>query len=390
MTSLKMMIIWFLQLPSLLVLHLVTFSGGGGFSVSKTVDAAGEGRRRAPYTEEERRAKYIERNHTFPFPEYTPNTEGWKQIIDQRFAQVCALKDTQMKWDGWIQTITTAVTMPNFTEFGWGLTQAPRDLTEEIQKGIADGLANGFNKPRGFRSEGKIDVIDGPLPPWFISRPDLTKKALTQLKPILEAWAGIPLTPAIAYGFRLYRNESSLWMHIDRTQTHVISCIYHIDSSDNAEPWPIVIEDYAGNTNSVILKPGDILLYESAKNFHGRPTKFYGDWYTSLFVHFYPSDPEWKRENHDLDSHYAIPPNWRDIDVPDEISAKNNDYPNLKVVGTSMLEPDCPDKWCNLSGPRAVESEGPGTFGYVLTAGGKNYSLARKNLLGDGEEDEEL
>ena len=38
------------------------------------------------------------------------------------------------------------------------------------------------------------------------------------------------------------RNESTLWMHTDRTQTHVISCIYHIASSDDSEPWPIVIE----------------------------------------------------------------------------------------------------------------------------------------------------
>jgi hypothetical protein len=57
-------------------------------------------------------------------------------------------------------------------------------------------------------------------------------------------------------------------MHVDRTQTHVISCIYHIASSDDAEPWPIVIEGYDGTTNSVVLKPGDIMLYESAKVRH--------------------------------------------------------------------------------------------------------------------------
>jgi hypothetical protein len=44
---------------------------------------------------------------------------------------------------------------------------------------------------------------------------------------------------------------------VDRTQTHVISCIYHIASSMDADPWPIVIEDYDGNTNSVILKVRD-------------------------------------------------------------------------------------------------------------------------------------
>jgi len=31
-------------------------------------------------------------------------------------------------------------------------------------------------------------------------------------------------------------------MHVDKPQTHVISMIYHIDSSEDAEPWPIYIE----------------------------------------------------------------------------------------------------------------------------------------------------
>ena len=90
--------------------------------------------------------------------------------MDQRFTQVQALTDTQMKWDGWIQTITTAVTMPNFTEFGWGLTQAPSELTHQIKSEIHEALEAG-----DVRSEGHIDVIAGPLDPWFIDRPELTK-----------------------------------------------------------------------------------------------------------------------------------------------------------------------------------------------------------------------
>jgi hypothetical protein len=154
-------------------------------------------------------------------------------------------------------------------------------------------------------------------------------------------------------------------MHVDRTQTHVISCIYHIGSSENSEPWPIVIEDYHGNTNSVVLKPGDILLYESAKNFHGRPNKFNGDWYTSLFIHFYPKDPAWAAYNHDLDSHYAIPEDFNKFEP--------SEHPKLKLYGTSMMEPDCPESWCNLQD--AVHWEGPGEYGQVVTGGGKKYSL---------------
>ena len=51
-------------------------------------------------------------------------------------------------------------------------------------------------------------------------------------------------------------------MHVDRIQTHVISIILHIDSSEDASPWPIYIEDFHGNTHEVILTPGDILFYE--------------------------------------------------------------------------------------------------------------------------------
>jgi hypothetical protein len=36
-----------------------------------------------------------------------------------------------------------------------------------------------------------------------------------------------------------------------------------------------------------------VLLYESSKCFHGRPHKFNGSWYSSIFVHFNPASKEW-------------------------------------------------------------------------------------------------
>eukprot|EP00934_Nitzschia_sp_Nitz4_P003611 Nitzschia sp. Nitz4//scaffold207_size38617//7119//8217//NITZ4_007672-RA/size38617-augustus-gene-0.9-mRNA-1//1//CDS//3329541596//3601//frame0 len=320
-------------------------------------------RRKPPYTEEERQAEYHRRGNTWP-PKIHPDTPGWKRILNQRFSQVRALSNTQMKWDGHIQTLSAAI-VKNYTEFGWGLTQAPKQLTEDVRQAIYEGLPNA-------RLEGKIDVIDGPEP-LFIDRSDLTKRILKEVQPILEAWSGIELLPTIAYGFRLYQNNSRLWMHVDKAQTHVISCIFHIASSDDAEPWPIVIEDYAGDTISVVLKPGDLLLYESSKNFHGRPSHFNGSWYTSVFVHFYPKEGDWKGHNHDLDSHYAIPPDW--------YVTEPSNYPEVTVYGTSIMMPDCPDSWCPLL--HAVEYEGPGTYGTVMTGGGKTYSLGLDDVEGE-------
>jgi hypothetical protein len=48
-------------------------------------------------------------------------------------------------------------------------------------------------------------------------------------------------------------NESRLHVHVDRSATHVISFILHIDSSDDAEPWPILIEDYQGSESRKYL-----------------------------------------------------------------------------------------------------------------------------------------
>ena len=71
----------------------------------------------ARYTEKERMEMYVKRNHKFPFSVYIPETPGWREVMDKRFDQVRALTDSQMKWDGWIQTANAAVTAPNFVSF---------------------------------------------------------------------------------------------------------------------------------------------------------------------------------------------------------------------------------------------------------------------------------
>lgn len=100
--------------------------------------------------------------------------------------------------------------------------------------------AHDNSPPTGPRDEEHYPAIAGQRP-WFIDRPDLMTRVLKELQHFPEAWAGMELTPHVAYGFRLYRNESNLYMHVDRPKTHVISFILHIDSSEDADPWPILV-----------------------------------------------------------------------------------------------------------------------------------------------------
>ena len=53
--------------------------------------------------------------------------------------------------------------------------------------------------------------------------------------------------------------------------------------------------DHDGKLHAVNMKPGDLLLYESAKLLHGRPTPFDGDFYANIFVHYMP-ESGWKPE----------------------------------------------------------------------------------------------
>lgn len=126
-------------------------------------------------------------------------------------------------------------------------------------KELKESLYNGLPTAR---TETFINVIEGEGDerPLFIDQPELNRKVLRDLKPLHEEWSGVELEGSIAYGLRVYRNNSALYMHVDKLRTHVISCILHVDHSEDSEPWPIYIEDFQGNTNEVILESGDMMF----------------------------------------------------------------------------------------------------------------------------------
>ena len=122
--------------------------------------------------EKERLQEYHRRNHKWPPENYIPSNPGWKKLFDHRFRQVAEIEGQGPRYEGYLQTINAALIAPNFTEFGFGLARAPEDLMVDVRKGIRDGLEEGP------QLESKVEVIDGDQP-WFIDRPDLTKRVST-------------------------------------------------------------------------------------------------------------------------------------------------------------------------------------------------------------------
>eukprot|EP00934_Nitzschia_sp_Nitz4_P004169 Nitzschia sp. Nitz4//scaffold207_size38617//10218//11372//NITZ4_007674-RA/size38617-processed-gene-0.30-mRNA-1//1//CDS//3329541602//4159//frame0 len=311
------------------------------------------------FTEEERVAEYHARNYTWPVPKFIPDFDGWDKLMRSRLQQVSEIENLEERFEGYAQTLSAGMLQPRFTDYGFGLTKAPEDLMVALRQAIQDGLAEGP------KEEYYIPVIDGAQRPWMIERPDLMKRVLEELHPYPEAWAGVELTPEVAYGIRLYRNQSTLYMHADKPETHVVSFILHIGSSEDADPWPLLIEDFQGNSHEITLKSGDMVFYESSKAFHGRPRPLNGSWYSSIFVHYYPKYG-YKENFHIHNKVWAIPPHW---DQPPQTEGSVK----IKMHGTGFEEPECPNNWCATE--YSKKWSGPGEEGYWIAPTGEKFPL---------------
>jgi hypothetical protein len=308
--------------------------------------------------EDARLKEYHRRNYTWPplESEFIPATPGWRQLYQRRMKQVDRLSQQDNSYDAYIHSISCALITPNYTESGWGLTRSPTYLWETLNNSLVA-------LPTAEEEEYE-DAIDTILRPLFIKlSTEVKDEVLRAVQPILEAWSGVELVPSMAYGLRVYRNTSKLYMHVDRTDTHVLSAILHVNHNAGSQPWPLVIEDFLGNTNEVMLEAGDLLLYESSKCLHGRPRRFNGEWYTSIFVHFYPRH---QMEDRALDVHYRVPPHWRESVV---VETAEQPVDSFEMIDTFCKEPNCHDEWCALQESVVIRGPGPG-YGQVLTTNG--------------------
>jgi len=133
--------------------------------------------------------------------------------------------------------------------------------------------------------------------PTFIQIPWETKRIWqVRLKELVEAWARVPIEQTDMYGLRQYEEGSRLLTHVDRETTHAVSLIVNIAQGNMTEPWPVEVHDHAYRLHEVLMQPGDIVYYESAKALHGRNRPLKGDnaYYVNLFTHYRPvGDPRW-------------------------------------------------------------------------------------------------
>lgn len=142
-----------------------------------------------------------------------------------------------------------------------------------------------------FGSEGPVDEIRTThkemIPALLFQDAGFNQQLAEDLKPLHEAWAGMPLGISACYGIRCYQRGTFLYNHVDR-RPHFVSSTICVDHALRSR-WPLHIEGHDGQVHQVDMEPGEYVLYEGMRLAHGRPYPLDGEHYAGIFVHYYPA-----------------------------------------------------------------------------------------------------
>jgi len=178
--------------------------------------------------------------------------------------------------------------LQNYTRAGFKKFLAPRPLFDKILTFYNENKA----AEKDEYVEGYIFNAQAPgkSTSTTIELPEAMRTEIHDtLKPIVAAWSGKSVDPTFVYGIRIYKDKAVLKPHRDRIQTHIFGVIINV-AQDIREDWLLMIEDHAYDQHQIVLKPGEMIFYESARLKHGRPIPLEGNAYANVFTHFKPSD----------------------------------------------------------------------------------------------------
>jgi len=215
-----------------------------------------------------------------------PENGGFATDGRQTILHLMALNEEQPAW------------VPKFTKVGFEKTKIPPDVYsmllreyERVKSTMSEeSCAKAvINCEQIINSEEEAESSLRSSKRTYITQ--LSQSVLNQLRtklhPLAEEWANTKLKHEATYGIRRYTNGSWLTSHVDRFNTHVISAILNIGQSVE-EDWPLYIVDNDGGQHAVVMEPGEMVWYESARAIHGRPQPFKGEFFDNLFIHYSP------------------------------------------------------------------------------------------------------
>lgn len=115
---------------------------------------------------------------------------------------------------------------------------------------------------------------------------NLQRELMEAVRPILEKWTGVTLSPALLFGIRYYIKQAVVAPHVDKAPL-VVSAIFNV-GQEVEEPWPLELIGHDGMAYNLTLEPGDMVLYEGHSVIHGRPFQLNGTFVADVYFHFEP------------------------------------------------------------------------------------------------------
>ncbi|GAB5361688.1 hypothetical protein AAMO2058_000734100 [Amorphochlora amoebiformis] len=252
--------------------------------------------------ESERVAAYRKRyGMEWPPSSFPRHTDGWQDYRREWEVNISRSFQRDARWHQW-QNLVQSMHLRNFSTLGFELVDLPKEIWGKLRDFALE------QKLEDIPFERKIDSVGISPRPRYIDASSIADNILEKLKTMHEKWSGEELILSKSYGLRYYLEGSTLEWHLDKVETHVVSGILHIASEpdQDTEPWPLEIMGIDGKHHKVVLRPGQLLFYESAKLMHGRPSTYTGKWYTSVFLHYRPKKWNYRREYFGG----MVPPDW--------------------------------------------------------------------------------
>jgi hypothetical protein len=121
-----------------------------------------------------------------------------------------------------------------------------------------------------------------------------TEALLVYLKPKMEEITGKTLLPTYSYS-RIYWKNSFMKKHTDRDQSEY-ACSLNL--SNDPAPWSLNLTDLKGNDVSVLLNPGDGVVYQGWKVEHWREP-YEGDQQVNAFLFWVDANGKFADEIYD-------------------------------------------------------------------------------------------
>jgi prolyl 4-hydroxylase len=215
-----------------------------------------------------------------------PVLKGHKAVLTKWFRSHSSASEAPLSFNRDANEI-----IPAYTRAGFCKRALPSHLFTKITDFYTDNSASIAEETveGGYIQSGKNSTANGSS--LIDLTTDLRREIHDELKAGMEQWSGVELLPTYVYGIRIYHRGAVLRPHRDRLATHIIGAIINV-AQDVDEDWPLEIYDHQHRKHEVILKPGEMIFYESGSLIHGRSTPLNGNAFANIFCHCKPVNYE--------------------------------------------------------------------------------------------------